>query len=119
MKSPKLQDRDLVIENNDLVLINDDEELIQSVQNTLLTRKGEFFLDPEEGVSHDNLLGKGTSNEEARDDIIEALSRDERIQAVSNITFIDNLETRVRQISLTIQKLDETELTIDEVELNA
>lgn len=119
MKSPKLQNGDLVIENNDLILISDDEELIQSVRNTLLTRKGEFFLDPEEGVSHDNLLGKGTSDEEARDDIIEALSRDERIQAVTDIMFTDNLETRRRQVSLTIQKQDDTELTIDEVELNA
>lgn len=119
MKSPKLQNGDLVLEDNDLILISDDEELIQSVRNTLLTRKGEFFLDPEEGVSHDNLLGKGTSDEEARDDIIEALSRDERIQAVIDIMFTDNLETRRRQVSLTIQKPDETELTIDEVELNA
>lgn len=119
MKSPKLLNRDLVIENNDLVMVDEDEELIQSVRATLMTRKGEFFLDPEYGVSYDNLLGKGTSEEEARDDIIEALSKDERIGSVTNITFVDNSETRTRKISLTIQKQDETELTIDEVELNA
>lgn len=119
MKSPKLQDRDLVIENNDLVMIDDDEELIQSVKNTLLTRKGEVFLGSEDGMSYENLLGKGTSQEEARDDIIEALSKDERIGSVTNITFIDDPVFRTRKISLTIQKQDETELTIDEVELNA
>lgn len=119
MISPKLLDGDLVIENNDLAMVNNDEELIQSVRTTLMTRKGEFFLDPEYGVSYENLLGKGTSEEEARDDIIEALSKDERIGSVTDITFNENLSLRTRTISLTIQKQDETELALNEVELNA
>ncbi|QSX19986.1 DUF2634 domain-containing protein [Priestia megaterium] len=117
MISPKLEGGDLVVENGNLIMISGDEELIQSVQSILRTRKGEFFLDPEYGLSYDNLLGKGASEAEIRDDIIEALSKDDRIGAVTNISFIK--EGRTLKISLTIQKQDETELTIDEVELNA
>jgi phage baseplate assembly protein W len=117
MISPKLEGGDLVVENGNLIMISGDEELIQSVQSILRTRKGEFFLDPEYGLSYDNLLGKGASEAEIRDDIIEALSKDDRIGTVTNISFVK--EGRTLKISLTIQKQDETELTIDEVELNA
>jgi phage baseplate assembly protein W len=117
MISPKLENGDLVVKDGNLVMISGDEELIQSVQSTLRTRKGEFFLDPEYGLSYNNLLGKAISEEEARDDIIEALSKDERIGAVKDISFLK--EGRTLKVSLTIQKQDETELTIDEVDLNA
>ncbi|MGE7716970.1 DUF2634 domain-containing protein [Priestia megaterium] len=117
MISPKLEGGDLVVENGNLIMISGDEELIQSVQSILKTRKGEFFLDSEYGLAYDNLLGKGASEAEIRDDIIEALSKDACIGAVTNISFVK--EGRTLKISLTIQKQDETELTIEEVELNA
>lgn len=117
MISPKIENGDFVVNEGDLVMVSGDEELIQSVLSILLTRKGEFSLDPEYGLSHETIFAKGTSEEEIKDDIIEALSKDSRIGAVNNITL--STEGRTLKITLSIQKQDETELTIDEVELNA
>jgi len=120
MISPKLQNGDLVIENNDIAMIDNDEELIQSIKMLLSIRKGESSLDPEVGLSYNNVLGKSANQEEARDDIIEALSQDDRVASVTDIMFIDDFKnSRTRKISLTIEKADGSELTINEVELNA
>lgn len=118
MNSPKLIDGDLVIENGNLLMIEGDEELAQSVRSVLQTRKGEFFLDPEHGMSFDNLLGKTANQDETRDDIIEALSQIDELQAVNEVTFIDDRRARKRNVVLSIEKSNAEELVI-EVPLNA
>lgn len=112
-KAPKLVNGDLVIENNELVMIDGDEELVQSVQAILGTRKGEFFLDSEHGLSHENILGKPASQELARDDIIEALMQEERVASVPSISFEDDKSKRKRNVNLSIEKTDGTQLSID------
>ncbi|KRI55732.1 DUF2634 domain-containing protein, partial [Acinetobacter baumannii] len=83
MIAPKLKDGDLVIENGNLIMVEGDEELAQSVAATLQTRKGEFFLEPEHGMSFRNMLGKVADQDETRDDIIEAISQESRVQSVN------------------------------------
>lgn len=119
MISPKLKEGDLVIENGELVMIEGDEELVQSVLSVLQTRKGEFFLVEEHGVFLDNLLGKEANQEEARDDIIEAISQDERIASVEDVTFADDRKDRIRSVSLKLRKADSDALMIEGVDFNA
>lgn len=112
MKAPKLLNGDLVIENGNLVMIEGDEELVQSVQAILGTRKGEFFLNTDHGVSHDNLLGKPADEELARSDIIEALMQDERVESV-DVVFEDDKSKRTRNVKVSIQKENGVSLTVD------
>jgi phage baseplate assembly protein W len=112
-KAPKLLNGDLVIENGELVMISDDEELVQSVQAILGTRKGEFFLDSEHGLSHENVLGKPANQDLARDDIIEALMQEERVASILAVNFDDDKAKRKRNVSLTIEKSNGSQLPID------
>jgi len=118
MFSPKIVDGDIVIENGNVVMVEDDEDLAQSVEMVLGTRKGEFFLDPDHGLSFDNLLGKQADEFEARDDIIEAISQEDRVSAVTDISFIDDRSARKRSVKVTVQKQDGTEIDIGEVDVD-
>ncbi|RAS75251.1 DUF2634 domain-containing protein [Priestia endophytica] len=119
MLAPKLKDGDLVIENNNLIMVEDDEELAQSVKSILQTRKGEFFLDTEHGMSFDNILGKVADQAATRDDIIEAVSQEERIRSVTDVSFSDDAKTRIREVGMTLEKEDGTELELEEVVIGA
>ncbi|UMZ35543.1 DUF2634 domain-containing protein [Priestia megaterium] len=112
-KAPKLVNGDLVIENGELVMISGDEELVQSVQAILGTRKGEFFLDSEHGLSHENVMGKPANQDLARDDIIEALMQEERVASIPTVNFNDDKAKRKRNVSLTIEKDDGSQLPIN------
>lgn len=118
MISPKIANGDLVIENNDFVMAEDDEELIQSVQMVVQTSKGEFFLEPDHGLTRDNVLGKEANQDDAHDDIVEVISQEERIASVDEIVFNDDRKSRVRSISLTLQKETGEAISIEEVELD-
>ncbi|MDE3837943.1 hypothetical protein C0966_00780 [Bacillus methanolicus] len=117
MIAPKLVDGDLVVENGELVMIDGDEELAQSIRSILETRKGEFFLEPEHGLSYENLLGKNTNKEALRDDIIEAVSQEPRVESIPDIQIIDDRKARKRSVKLTIQKETGELVEIGEVEL--
>ena len=118
MNSPKIINGDLVIKSNDFVMTTDDEDIIQSVQAVLQTRKEEFFLDLEHGLVRDNIIGKQASQDDARDDVIEAVSQDERIESVEEIIFTDDRQKRTRTISLTLQKTDGETVQMEGVELD-
>lgn len=119
MIAPKLIDGDLVIENGNLIFVEGDEELAQSVKSALQTRKGEFFLAPEHGMSFDNMVGKVANQDEARDDLIEATSQESRVRSVISVTFTDDKMARKRSVKLTIEKEDGTTLNVGEVPLDA
>lgn len=117
MFSPKIVDGDLVIdENGDIVMVEDDEELAQSIRMVLQTRKGEFFLDPDHGLVFDNLLGKEASQDEAHEDIVEAVSQEERIASVEEVIFNEDRKNRKRSVSLVLRKETGEILTIEKVD---
>ncbi|WP_051291496.1 DUF2634 domain-containing protein [Fictibacillus gelatini] len=116
--SPKIVDGDIVIENGDIAMIEGDEELAQSVRMLLQTRKGEFFLEEDHGLVFDHILGKDFNLDEARDDIIEAISQEDRIASVEEIAFNDDLQSRTRTISLTLKKDDGETLSVEGVEID-
>lgn len=119
MIAPKIENGDLVIDNNDFVMLDGDEELSQSVRLLLQTQKEEFFLDEDHGLSRDNIQGKEADQDAAADDIIEAVSQEYRIESVEDIVFEDDRKNRSRTVTLTLQKEDGETLTVEEVELDA
>jgi hypothetical protein len=56
---------DVEIRNNHVQMIEGDELTAQTVQCVLSTNKGEWFLNPEEGINFRAILGKHTVKKES------------------------------------------------------
>lgn len=117
MIAPKIENGDIVIKNGEWVFVDGDEELAQSVESVLQTRRGEFFLDKEGGLRHENLFGKHTDENALRDDIIEAVSQDDRVNAITDIHIVDDKKARKRNVLLTIEKENKQTIEINQVML--
>lgn len=113
MRTLALENGDFVMQNGTFATLSGDEELAQSVENTLATAKGEWFLDEEHGLERDALLGKGFNEGEATDAIIEAVTQDERVESVENIVFSFDRQTRTLKVNLSIRKADEEVIDLE------
>ncbi len=49
---------DIVIQGGVIQMVHGAELTMQKIKNVLGTQKGEWFLNWEEGINHDNILGK-------------------------------------------------------------
>lgn len=49
---------DLVIESGNIQMVHGEELTKQTIKSVLGTKKGEWFLNWEEGINYDNILGK-------------------------------------------------------------
>lgn len=59
MKGFKLDDKgDVVIQNGEIDMVHGAELTMQTIKTVLGTQKGEWFLNWNEGINHDNILGK-------------------------------------------------------------
>lgn len=104
MKSLRLDETgDLVFEGNELDLIEGAEELAQCCRIGIGTNKGEWFLDPEIGITFSLFLGKQLSEEEMRDELTEGLLQEERIQSVENIEF--TIDTKARKMVVAFEAI--------------
>lgn len=64
---------DVIIQNNKIKMVDGNELIRQTVQTVLGTNKNEWFLNADEGVDFNNLLGKKKSDEIIRNEIIQGL----------------------------------------------
>lgn len=107
MQSLKLDaDGDLMFEDGELMLVSGDEELAQAVQINLNTNKGEWFLNPEMGLTFKLFSGKNLSEEEMRDDLITTILQEPRIDTVDEITFKPDYDSRTLEIRFTATGID-------------
>lgn len=90
-------DGDIDIASNTFSVIkNTDEELLQYIRTILNTRKGEYFLNTEIGLSHDNLIGANFNPDKLKVDLLEAIFQEERIASVDRLDIsFDDTERRV------------------------
>lgn len=66
---------DVIIENNRIKMIDGNELIRQKVQTVIGTNKGEWFLNIDEGIDFNNLLGKKKDDEIIRNEIIQGLQQ--------------------------------------------
>ncbi len=64
---------DVYIEKTRMQMVDKKELLRQKVISVLRTNKGEWFLNPNEGIIFDNLLGKKKDDEIIRNEILDGL----------------------------------------------
>ena len=115
MKTLELEGNDLKLTKGTFSIVEDEQEIAQSLDALLSIRKGEFALDEHVGMEHDNLLGKNVNFDEIRDDIIEALSQDERVELVDDVAI--SVENRNAVITFNAKLLDGQEVN-EEVEID-
>ncbi|GGC97949.1 DUF2634 domain-containing protein [Enterococcus wangshanyuanii] len=103
MKDLVLSSSGDVLFESDLQLVDGEDELAQSVLLILSIRLGEFFLEDELGLSHENMLAKNFNEEYLSQDIVWAITDQEpRVASVNEVEIIKNnrdLSVRVRMIA--------------------
>lgn len=62
MKGFALSDNDILIQNGEIQMIEGADLICQTVRTVLNTNKGEWFLNPDEGINFRNILGKKKSS---------------------------------------------------------
>ena len=85
---------DMDFTGNAFSIITDSEEIQQSIKSILSIRKGEWFLDTEFGLSHENLIGNKFDEDKIILDVREALANEERIDTIEPISASFDAETR-------------------------
>ena len=98
MKTLKIKDNDLVIENGDLIMVEGKDEVIQSSERILTTNKDEFFLDIVLGLDYRQIQGKGKDKESIRFAILEALNQDNRVLEVEFVNV--SIDRKTRQLEV-------------------
>lgn len=117
MKSFKLDaNGDLVFENGSFVMIEGDEELAQQARISIKTEKGEWFLDPDEGMDREPIFAKLFNETDAKDSIMESVIGTSEPLVFESIDF--NRDTRSRKLTVDIimRKEDGEALTLEGVE---
>ncbi|MDZ5758045.1 hypothetical protein RAK27_05180 [Carnobacterium maltaromaticum] len=121
MKSISLsKDDDINLINGSFFLVESEDEVLQSITSLLRIRLGEFDLDEYIGLDRNNLLGKKFSANGARDDLIECMSQDNRIEMVNELSIVASGRTiSIKFEAKLISTEYETDSTIKgEVQLN-
>ena len=64
MQGFKLNNGDVVIENGEIQMTSGADLTRQTVETVLNTNKGEWWLNPDEGINFSNILGKHTDSQQ-------------------------------------------------------
>lgn len=108
-------DGDFVYENGSFVMVQGDEQLAQEVRIAIQTNKGEWFMDYDEGMDRNYLLGKNYNENRARSSIIETLMNISEPLVAESIVF--RKVQRILLIDLTLRKQDGGTLTVEGVRI--
>lgn len=101
---------DIVIENNEISLVFGDSLLQQKVRSVLGTNHEEWFLDWDEGVDFDNLLGKGVNEELIRYEIEKGLAQVDSSFSISEFSVEIDTRNRTAKVSFKAQTSDGEEV---------
>ncbi len=104
MKGIKLNEAgDWAIESGQLQMTSGITEFAQSVRRAAGTNKGEWFLNPDEGMRFGAFVGKDPSEEEMRDELAAAIYSESRVAAVEDITISRDRAARSQSINVAVR----------------
>lgn len=99
MYNLRMKGDDIVFNSNmELETISDNDEVAQSIERTLTTRLGEFFLDVEIGMDYSELQEKNYNEDVIIDNIRTAIFQDSRVDSIEDITL--DIDPKARQIQV-------------------
>lgn len=95
---------DVVMEKNDIKLAYDTDLLIQKIRQVLSTNRGEWWLDPKEGIPVQKVLRKNPNSAMVRDYVRNAVSQ---VDPSLQMTRCDIMtEGRVLRITFSVSSAD-------------
>lgn len=92
---------DVVIKGSKIQMVDYTELLRQKVQTTLATNKNEWFLNKNEGINFDNILGKKKSEEIIKNEIIEGLHQVDRSFVLTD--FKCDFDRKIRKLVISFK----------------
>jgi hypothetical protein len=104
LKSFKLVDGDIVIENGELLMVSDDDELIQQIKEVVSINLNEWFLNLDHGIDFSIYFQKPMNQELIQTSIIEKIQELEQITTVEITSFEYDERTRKPNISFVATK---------------
>ena len=112
MKTLKVdKDGDLFDKHKELEIVEGGEEICQSIERTLTTRMGEWFLNTNFGLDHEHLANvKRLDLDLARSAIYEAIMQETRVSEVIDIILDPDYRKRVLKVSFKARADDGTTL---------
>ena len=102
MKTLLLQENDIQLE-----FVEKEDELLQSLQRILSTRRGEFFLSPFLGLSYENFYEKQPDLAAVKLDIREAIFQESRIEEIIELNLDFNDTERKLTINFIVKTFDD------------
>ena len=116
MKSLLLsEDGDLIIERGDFVEVEGVDEIVQRFRFILRTNKGEWFLNPDEGIDFKVFWQKLPDEEEIRLALEDAVSQVPEIDRIENIRIDFDRRNRVLTVSFVAVLTTGEEVELEEV----
>src|SRR5574342_914277 len=101
----KMIDNDIILDGqNNISLVYDDDEFLQSIQDTLSTNAGEWFLDEDYGLRRYDILGQKLSQDEAADIVSEAIFQNELVDRIESIELDFDKKNRKMSVKFEIIK---------------
>lgn len=102
---------DVVIKNHIIQMVENTDLIKQTVRTVLSTNKNEWFLNIDEGINFDNLLGKKKSDEIIRNEILLGL------QQIDESFVIEKFNTSVdrgkREMTITFTATNSSNQTVN------
>lgn len=94
---------DVLIENGEISIVVGESLVQQKVTTVLRTKLKEWFFDWEQGIDHDNLLGKNVNAELARYEIERGLLQVDSTFTITDFTYEVDKATRTAKITFKAQ----------------
>lgn len=102
------QNGDVLIENNQIQMINGDELIRQTARSIISTNKGEWFLNEDEGIIFDNILGKFVDEDVIKSEIEEGLSQIDSSFSITEFSYEFDSDKRKLKVSFSATNDDGT-----------
>lgn len=99
---------DVLIENNQIQMVSGDEFIKQTVQSVIGTNKGEWFLNEDEGITFENILGKFVDEDIIKTEIEEGLLQIDESFSITQFSCKFNSEKRKLEVSFSAVNDDGT-----------
>lgn len=97
---------DVVVQKNKIVMISDKALTLQTVRTVIGTNKGEWFLNTDEGINFDNMLGKNPDYDAIKGEVAQGLSQVNEDLMLKNFDYSLNEN---RKLDINFEATDGTE----------
>lgn len=105
---------DIVIKDGELVVISDTELTAQTLKTVIGTNKGEWFMNEEEGIDFNYMLGKGITDDMQRTQIQDACNQVDESLHVENFDVDRDKKSRTAKVNFSAKGDGDTEITLTE-----